>query len=438
MNFGKSSEFLFIIVFALFFHYRFCTADFENKIAILLPESGKYSAIGNGMKESIFIAADKKFEKQKPNIQLIYYDNYSNPDSAASIAKRIAKNPDFIGILGGYPSSCAFQTMLIAERYQISYLIVSSSVDSLTNRQLDYTFRMAPLSSDYNDGLVSWAASIVPRGRNISVIHDGENHTLSAVVDICSDLKNRWSGKVEMYQFRQGQNYFDELIERQRKLRPDLVWLIGSTNDIARFLKECRKLDWSPIAFVFGNVNLVNNRIISLADGAANYVFAPAVWTIDVPYPGAAEFTEAYSNITGNIPDYHAAEAFAGIEVLSSALQKCEFVERDNLRDKLGSTNILSIFGKVSFDDFRGFRNQNRSRSVCVQLLDQRWQSVWPRELARSRYIYPPPDWRERNRPIKMVKTNPLLYYLFIILTIVLLVLTFKRGNELRRKMGSK
>jgi len=428
--------FFIIIIFTIFFQNQTVYADAESKIAIILPETGNYSAIGTGMNEAIFIAAKNNFETLNKTVILTYFNNYSNPDSAASIALSIATNPEYIGMIGGFPSSCAFQVMLIAESYQIPYLIVSSSADSLTNRQLEYTFRMAPLSSDYNDGLVSWAASIVPRGRIISVIHDGEKHSLKAVDDIRNDLKKRWHGNVKLFSISQGQINFDELIDAQKKLRPDLVWLIGSTNDIARFLRECRKSDWSPIAFVFGSVNMVNNKMISLADGAADYVFAPAVWAADEPYPGVAQFSESFSNITGNIPDYHSAEAYAGIEVLSEALQKCQIVDRENLRDKLGSTNFLTLFGKVSFDDFRGYRNQNRSRSVCVQLIDQNWKSVWPKELARTRYVYPPPDWHERSRAAKSVKPNPILYYLFIILTIVFLVITFKRSKELKRKIG--
>lgn len=436
MKFDTINFYIFITILITITPFSICHASLEPRIAIILPESGKFSERGKEMKASFNIAVEEKFEKLISTIQLIYFDNYSTADSARNIALDIARNPDYIGMVAGYPSSCAYQIMLVAEEFQIPYLIVSSSAGSLTNRQLEFTFRMAPLSTDYNDGLVSWAATNIREGRLISVIHHSENYSVDAVEDIRYDLQRRWRGKVEISQFDRTQEKINELIANQAKLKPDLIWLICSTADAALFLKGCRDNDWSPMAFVFGTVNMVNSRIVSLADGTADYVFGPSLWSVDEPYPKIKQFSDSYFKNTGESPSHHAAESFAGIEVLTAALLKCVSISRESLRHQLAATNILTVFGKVRFDNFRGFRNQNRSRSVCMQLLDQEWKSVWPREIARSRYVYPTPDWRERRRNSNEVNASPILYFLFVVLTILLLIMTFKRGKKLKRKIG--
>ena len=408
-----------------------------SKIALILPLTGRLSQVGEDMQSAAEMAFENYTSFSEPTFSLRVFDHYSNPDSAETIALRIAKNDEFIAIAGGYPSSCAYRIAQISAEYAIPYLVLSSSDDTLTQMGNKSLFRIAPPSSDYNDGLLGWAASIAGSERKIAVVSENHPRNTRAEQDIRDDLKAIWRGESNHYMFNPGNQDFSEIIQSLERYKPTLVWIIGSTADAARFLRQCREADWQPVSFIFGLTNLVNNRIISLSDGAADFAFAPVVWWAGSIYPGSGEFVEAFQNRRGHNPDYHAAESYAGLQVLASALGKTRDHNRQLLQSLLSMTNQPTVVGNVHFERFKEYLNQNRMMTLAVQQDGKRWACVWPLEMAERNYTYPAPTWSEREVTAKAA-ANPSINFLWIPLVLLIGVMLYsgsRRRQELMRKL---
>lgn len=407
------------------------------EIAVILPETGRNAAIADMMRNAIEVAISN-LQAENNLFAISFHDNLAVPDSAESLTRRLGSNPEIVSIIGGYPSSCAIRSAAVAETMQIPYLIISASADTLTRSGYKYTYRIAPPSTDYNDGLIGWALNVVGDERKVVIFQEDHQRSREAVTDLQNDLKSKWRSPIETAVFQTGTRDFAEHIDNLKRENPTLVFVFGATTDVARFLRQCREKDWNPVAFMLGTVWLVNNRIISLSEGAAEYIFGPALWWQNPLYPGAEKFINTFNRKVGEKPDYHAAEAYAAIQVLADAVQRYPNITRERMKKALDESNVTTVMGQVRFDNYRGFTQQNRTRTLAVQLQREAWKTVWPLELSDAEYVYPPPDWRDRERLKYEPEKLSLFAFVFIIATMILLVSVAIKRKELLRRMGRR
>ncbi len=58
---------------------------------------------------------------------------------------------------------------------------------------------------------------------------------------------------------------------------------------------------------------------------------------------------------------------------------------------------MMTPFGPVKFVAYKKFINQNRLPTLVVQVQKGKLVTVWPREYATKRYVYPVPKWAKRK-----------------------------------------
>ncbi|MBT3231285.1 MAG: ABC transporter substrate-binding protein [Calditrichaeota bacterium] len=384
-------------------------------IAVILPETERNFHIVSDMRLAIEQSYMRFNDSDAPEFDIEFHNNYADTDSTTAVTNRLCSRPEIVTILGGFPSSCAQITATLAHNASIPYLIISASDDTLTRTESNHVFRIAPPSTDYNDGLVSWAISIAGARRNIAIIYENHPRSEEVVADLMRDMRRRWRGAVARHSFEPGEEDFSGLIEALEDDKPTLVWIIGWLSDTARFMRQCRGGDWTPIAFVAGTAGIVSNKMVSISEGASDYLFAPMVWWPKVTYPFSYEFVKEFNFARDYDPEYHAAEAYATMQVLLEAVSKCDVIDRFELYHALDEIDIYTVVGRVRFEDYRGFTNQNRMTTIAMQLQGQQWKSVWPLKYAETNYIYPAPDWNERENTEYRQKGPNWLPLLFVI-----------------------
>jgi branched-chain amino acid transport system substrate-binding protein len=68
--------------------------------------------------------------------------------------------------------------------------------------------------------------------------------------------------------------------------------------------------------------------------------------------------------------------------------------DREKVRAALGAGEWDGILGKVKFEDYDGFTQQNRHQMVVIQYQDGKAETVYPKEVARRAAVYPFPGWK--------------------------------------------
>jgi branched-chain amino acid transport system substrate-binding protein len=69
----------------------------------------------------------------------------------------------------------------------------------------------------------------------------------------------------------------------------------------------------------------------------------------------------------------------------------------EDLRAALAETNMMTAFGPVMFVSWDKFTNQNKMDTLMLQVINKKYETVWPKDAASAKYVYPVPRWRDRK-----------------------------------------
>ena len=83
--------------------------------------------------------------------------------------------------------------------------------------------------------------------------------------------------------------------------------------------------------------------------------------------------------------------------MLADTLKRAKSLSSDDLRAALAETNMMTAFGPVKFISWGQFTNQNKMDTLVLQVIKGKYETVWPKEAASAKYVYPVPRWRDRK-----------------------------------------
>ena len=80
--------------------------------------------------------------------------------------------------------------------------------------------------------------------------------------------------------------------------------------------------------------------------------------------------------------------------MIADALKRAKSFSRDDIKQALAETDMMTVFGPVKFVSYGNKTNQNKLTTYVVQWQNGQLKLIWPQELANAKYAYPV-DWRK-------------------------------------------
>jgi branched-chain amino acid transport system substrate-binding protein len=324
-------------------------------------------------------------------------DDTSNANTALTVAEQFIRSGVPL-ILGAYSSSVTKPLAVYTARQRVPLLNSNSADDSITRPGSDYVFRVGQNTDAYvrplfdmfkNLGGVKAIAILVS---NNALGHSVENSLLTQAKD---------GGYQVVFDqaYDEGLTDFRPVLNRIRDTGADVVAMSSYEADAVALMRQIKEVNLN--AKIFAGAGATGFAIPSFLKGggdAVEYVVTSAAWSPDVHYPRAHElFGRLRAFMGGTEPSYHAVRAYAGAVVAADALRRAPALTPEAIRAALLATNLLTPFGPVEFKDFNGFHNQNPIPSILMQVQRHTYVTVWPREVAVGKVIYPTPVWAARK-----------------------------------------
>ena len=97
------------------------------------------------------------------------------------------------------------------------------------------------------------------------------------------------------------------------------------------------------------------------------------------------------------VPPYHAAQAYASAYVCWDVLKRAKTLTREAVREALVTTNLMTIYGPVTFKSYGDFKQQTQLPTLVLQVQKKKFEVVWPTSAATGKYIFPVPKWSDRK-----------------------------------------
>lgn len=384
-------------VLSLFASSLFAADTFD--LVIPLPLTGQTAKFGEMMKKSYEIAAEEINAKggiKKKKLVLSFQDSGAKPETARAIVEKLIDTNKQPIIVGEYTSACAKAVAAVAEERKTPYLVVASADDDITQKNYKYVFRQNAVNAHYADGLIDFMAKVV-KPKTIAILYESSAFGTSGAEAMEKDAKKIGAKVLLKEKYEKGSIDFKPLLSKVKAAQPDVVYMVSYVMDASLLMKQVKELRIDAKLFAGGAAGFAIPEFIDNAKDAAENVVTATLWTPQLKFPGAKEYSEKYKKKYGDYPSYHGASAYAALFVTKDALERAKDWTPDGIRNALKATNLTTAFGPVKFEDKEGYQNQNFLDTFVLQVLKGEHETVWPEKYASKKYLYPVPTWRERR-----------------------------------------
>ena len=369
------------------------------KVGIPLPLTGAEAKFGEIEKQAYEMAVEEINAKGGVNgvkLVLDIQDSGSKPETATAIVEKFITIDKYPIVVGEYTSQCSYAVAGVCEKYNVPYLVVTGAADKITQQGWKYVYRMNPPSSLYNMGVFSFFETVA-KPKSIAILYENTDFgtsTSKAMKEYCETH----GVKVLLSEgYQSGGVDFKPILQKVKSLRPDIIYMVSYLMDASLLMRQSKELDINPQAFIGGAAGHTLPEFLQNAADASEYCFSATLWTPQAKFPGTKEFFDTFKKKFNKETDYHGAEAYAATYVLADTLKRAKSLSPEDLRAALAETNMMTAFGPVKFISWGQFTNQNRMDTLVLQVINGKYETVWPKEAASAKYVYPVPRWRDRK-----------------------------------------
>jgi branched-chain amino acid transport system substrate-binding protein len=382
-------------------------ADKPFRIGVAVPLTGIFGKAGNLVKDAYTIWADTVNEKGGINghkVELIFYDNKSQPATSAKLVEKLIVNDKVDLLLGGFGSSQVFAESAVAEKYKYPLISGGASSNKLFERGFKYYFATLGKATEEVRGCVEIFNSEKEKPKTAAVVGADILFTSLACKGFKEYCKKNGIKVIHDELFPMKLQDYNSMLLKVKQKNPDVL-LVGSHLLVAmKTMKALKEIDFSPKAVAFSYGPTVPKFVEDLK-GDAEYVLAASEWTPNLPYKGpvmgtAKEFNEAYFKKFNRYPDYVEAAAAGGAVAQQLAIEELGLKpplkkeDRVKIMEKLHEKSFETFYGTVKF----GKDGANVAHPpVAVQVQDGKLVNVFPKENAEADFRYPFKPWKERK-----------------------------------------
>jgi len=368
------------------------------KVGVILPLTGKLAKFGEIEKRSFILALDEINASGGVNgkkIDLIIEDSTGKPDVGRSAIEKLISRDKVLMVGGGYSSSVTWAAVAVAQQHKMPFLVNTGSADRITEQGWEYIFRLNPPVSEYPKALGSFISEIGDV-KTVVILHENTLFGQSGSKKFSKQCEDLGLQVVLKEGYEAGAVDFKPLLVKVKAKKPDFLYMISYVMDASLLMRQAKELNLNPKLFVGGAAGFTLPEFQKNAGDASDYVFSATLWTPSVPYPGAKAYYDKFVATYGSPTEYHGAEAYAAMYVIADALKRATSLTPRGVRDALAATDMMTVFGPVKFVAYDKKTQQNRLPTFLVQWLHGNPETVWPKDVATAKYVYPVPKWNER------------------------------------------
>jgi branched-chain amino acid transport system substrate-binding protein len=318
-------------------------------------------------------------------VQVVVYDDESNPDTGRVLAERLIDRDGVVAILGPYSSPITDAMATATERAQVPMVGTIASDSSIwERRKLRWTFQAFP-SSDYDhEGFLK---VIGEKGgvKKLAIVYEEAPFSIAAKEWALKKAKEMGLA-VESFGYNPGAQDFRSIIERIVAFGAEAVSMGGYYQPSIALTRQMIERGYQPTAYF----------CLQAADGVtkdalganAEGIFGRSAWEATIDTPANRAFVPAYQTRFGRIPSYHSAAAYAAGQVYDAAI-RARGADRKAIREYLASEKIDTVLGSFRVNA----KNQQEGyRYTLIQ-----WQGGASKIVGAGSsqpILWPKPKWK--------------------------------------------
>jgi branched-chain amino acid transport system substrate-binding protein len=382
------------MLFALVFASALTAQAANVKIGVINSTTGPEAPIGESIGNGIKLAQEDLAAKGT-KVDLVWEDDTGKPQIAMSAMEKLATRDQVAGVVGPYTSAAASAVARLAEKYKVSLLVPAAAKEEITRQNFKWVYRMNAPADVYASVLVDAVQDMSKAGdapKTVAFIYENSDFGTSTSKTAKAYVTKKGLKIVADESYAKGSPDYRSTLSKIKAQKPDLVFMVSYVADAILLMRQSRELGLQPKAFLGAGAGFTTDQFAREKDISTN-VMSSTQWTDDVKWPGAKDFAARYKAKFKMEATYHAACAYASMMVMGDVATKAAG-DREKVRAGLKDGTWAGIMGDVKFADYDGYQNQNKHPMLVQQIVNGKYLTVFPADLATAKAIYPFPAWK--------------------------------------------
>ena len=345
-------------------------------------------------------------------VQLIYYDDQSNPSTVPGIFTKLLDVDKVDLVCGDYGTNLLAPAMPVVIQHNMTFFALFG-LD--VNREFQYPryFAMQPAGGPnppaaFSQGFFEVAAAQNPKPKTLAIIAADAEFPHNAADGARENAKKAGLQIVYDKTYPPNTTDYTPVVRAVDAATPDVVFSASYPPDAVGIVRAANEIGLKAKLFGGGLVGLqyasIKQQLGPMLNGIVDYDFWEPAKTLD--FPGVEDFLKKYQAKAGGegvdpLGYYLPPFAYAHMQVLQAAVEATKSLDQDKLADWLRKNTIKTIVGDIAFGSNGEWKE---ARVLQIQFHDvkgsdlEQWKTdekqtiLWPEKYATGKAIYPYAD----------------------------------------------
>ena len=336
-------------------------------------------------------------------IVLVHADSQGKPDVGKAEAERLLNQEGVWALIGSYNSSVSKPASFVAERMKRIFMCGASSSAALTQRDMNYFFRLAPTdkteSIEFVDVLKWMNKKNKAQIKTIGIVYENSEFGKHAAEEAKMAAAAGGFKVVADVPFSPGATNLNSEVQTLKKSNPDALFGAVLGADYSLLVRTMKQMAWLPniaINYCSGYQDpVITKQLGPDADFfMGSTAYSPQFASL---MPAVAAVEKIFKTKTGGVPfDGDSIQEAVAMLVLAQAIEKAGSLDPEKVAKTLYANtwdSPLSLGGKVAF--VKGGQNI-KAQSIVTQLQGGQYKRIYPEEMADTKIVFPMKGWGKR------------------------------------------
>jgi branched-chain amino acid transport system substrate-binding protein len=322
-------------------------------IPAVLELSGAGAVSGTNFRDGMLLAIDEINSKGGVlgrKIETPLLDTQSDAGISRAQLQKVLDNNPYV-VLGPVFSGSVLVDMALTQQAEIPE-IVGGEAAAITQKSDPYVFRtsfgqqfsMPKIANYIRDGVkaktvaVLWVNNDFGKGGRDNFIKEMAARKIKVVTDVSTES---------------GQADFSADVVKIKGANADAIFVYLNEEESARFLREAKKQGIT--APLIGETTLLGQKVIDLAQGAAEGVRGHVGLTVDAPIPAVQQFADRFKRRFNYACDHNGIKGYTAVYIIKHVTEKMGKFDSKLFAQTLHGMTITprdepGVLMEVSFD----------------------------------------------------------------------------------------
>jgi len=323
-----------------------CTIGSPVPVGAALSLTGAAASYGESQRKGLELAAEELNKTAGVTYDLKIEDDTTDPRQGITVFQQLVSQDKVSVIVGPTLSNTAKQTDPVAQEGSTPVLGVSNTAAGITEIG-DFVFRDSLTEDAVIPQAVAAATEQLGLKKVVAMYSNDDAFTESGYNAFEGALKANNVAISQTLTFSKADTDFRALLTQAKGAQPDALVVSGLIEAAVPLVTQAREAGIT-VPIIGGN-GFNSPVLLRDAGAAAEGVIVGAAWNSASANPENTAFLQAFQAKNGAAPDQFAAQAYAGLKLIDTAVRAGCSGERAAIKDNLGKLkNVPTVLGDYS------------------------------------------------------------------------------------------